>query len=69
MIPSLQMNRRLSKFEIWLNNIDAPEIMVLLVIIFGIIIVVGSNFAISVGLDREKQREDIAVSNLMENTL
>lgn len=59
------MNRKLSKFEIWLKSLDAPEIQVILVIILGIIIIVCANFVINIGLDRDKAREDIAIKNFM----
>ena len=58
-------NRKLTKFEIWLKNLDAPEIQVLMVIILGVIILIGGNFVVNVGLDKDKAREDIAIKNFI----
>lgn len=57
-------NRKLSKFEIWLKNLDASEIQVILVIILGIIILFSINLVVNYRLDKEKIREDIAIKNL-----
>ena len=61
------MNRKLTRFEIWFkNHFDCFEAQTLLIIILGVIILWSANFVINLGLDRDKAREDIAISKLME---
>ena len=56
------MNRKLTKFEIWLKKSLTFTSKVIICIILCIFAILSLNRVINFGLDREMKREDIAIT-------
>jgi len=61
------MNRRLSKFEIWLRTLESFEIHIVLTILLSFIILFALLAVIPYGLNKEVQREDVKIIQYQES--